>query len=92
MLFDIDVKGGLRIKEQYPDQTLALFIQPPSKAALEKRLRVRGTEDEEAIGMRLSRAEEELSFAPQFDTVIINDDLELTKKQVVQQVKRFMEL
>ena len=92
VLFDIDVKGGLRIKEQYPGQTLALFIQPPSKAALEKRLRGRGTEDEEAIEMRLSRAEEELSFAPQFDTVIINEDLELAKKQVVQKVKRFMGL
>ena len=92
VLFDIDVKGGLRIKEQYPKQTLALFIQPPSKEALEKRLRGRGTEDEGAIEMRLARTEEELSFAPQFDTVIINDDLELAKKQVVQQVKRFMGL
>ena len=92
VLFDIDVKGGLRIKEQYPDQTLAIFIQPPSKEALEKRLRGRGTEDEEAIEMRLARAEEELSFAPQFDTIIINDDLELAKKQVVHQVKGFMGL
>jgi guanylate kinase len=92
VLFDIDVKGGLRIKEQFPDQTLALFIQPPSKEALEKRLRGRGTEDEKAIKMRLARAEEELSFAPQFDTVIINDDLETAKKQVVLEVKKFMNL
>ena len=92
VLFDIDIKGGLRIKEQYPDQTLALFIQPPSKEVLEKRLRGRGTEDEEAIEIRLARAKEELSFAPQFDTIIINDDLEFAKKQVVQQVKDFMGL
>ena len=92
VLFDIDVKGGLRIKEQYPDQTLALFIQPPSKEALEKRLIGRGTEDEEAIKIRLDRAEEELSFANQFDTIIINDELEIAKKQVVQKVKQFMNI
>ena len=92
VLFDIDVKGGLRIKEQYPDQTLALFIQPPSKEVLKKRLGARGTEDEKAIEMRLARAEEEQSFSPQFDTIIINDDLEVAKKQVVAQVRQFIGL
>ena len=90
VLFDIDVKGGLRIKDQYPEQTLALFIQPPSKKDLELRLRGRGTETEEAIQTRLDRAEEELSFAPKFDAVIVNDDLEKAKNEVVQQVQAFI--
>lgn len=90
VLFDIDVKGGLRIKDQYPEQTLALFIQPPSKKDLELRLRGRGTETEEAIQTRLDRAEEELSFAPKFDAVIVNDDLEKAKNEVVQQVQGFI--
>ena len=75
VLFDIDVKGGINIKKQYPQNTLALFIQPPSKKILEERLRGRDTENEEDIQMRLARTEEEMSFAVQFYSVIINDDL-----------------
>ena len=91
VLFDIDVKGGINIKKQYPQNTLALFIQPPSKKILEERLRGRDTENEEDIQMRLARAEEEMSFAVQFDSVIINDDLETTKKEVVRQVRGFID-
>ena len=90
VLFDIDVKGGLRIKEQYPDQTLAVFVKPPSKEALEERLRGRATEGEDAIKTRLNRAEEELSFATQFDNIIINDDLEKAKKEVLGLVEAFI--
>ena len=91
VLFDIDVKGGINIKKQYPQNTLALFIQPPSKKILEERLRGRDTENEEDIQMRLARAEEEMSFAVQFDSVIINDDLETAKKEVVRQVRWFID-
>ena len=91
VLFDIDVKGGINIKKQYPQNTLALFIQPPTKKILEKRLRGRDTENEEDIQMRLARAEEEMSFAAQFDSVIINDDLETAKKEVVLQVRGFID-
>lgn len=91
VLFDIDVKGGINIKKQYPQNTLALFIQPPSKKILEERLRGRGTESEDNIQMRLARAEEEMSFAVQFDSVIINDHLETAKKEVVRQVRRFID-
>ena len=90
VLFDIDVKGGINIKKQYPQNTLALFIQPPTKKILEERLRGRDTENEEDIQMRLARAEEEMSFAVQFDSVIINDDLETAKKEVVLQVRGFI--
>ena len=90
VLFDIDVKGGMNIKKQYPQNTLALFIQPPSKKVLEERLRGRKTENEENIQMRLNQAEEEMNFSVKFDSVIINDNLETAKKEVVLQVRKFI--
>lgn len=90
VLFDIDVKGGLRIKKQYPEETLAIFVQPPSKKKLEERLRLRKTESEENILIRLARTEKELSFANQFDTIIVNDNLDLAKKEVVKKVEAFI--
>ena len=90
VLFDIDVVGGLRIKEKFPDQTLAVFIQPPSVDELENRLRSRGTESEEKIQQRLAKSTQELAFAPQFDTVIINDDLKAAKEEVVRLVETFI--
>lgn len=90
VLFDIDVKGGVNIKKQYPQNTLALFIQPPSKKVLEERLRGRKTENEENIQMRLDQAEEEMNFSVKFDSVIINDNLETAKKEVVRQVRNFI--
>jgi guanylate kinase len=76
VMFDVDVIGGLNIKKQYPEKCLALFVRPPSVAELEKRLRGRSTDSEETIKKRLAKAEYELSFARQFDQVIINDLLE----------------
>lgn len=76
VVFDVDVIGGLNIKKQYAAQCLALFIQPPSVAELEKRLRGRSTDSEETIKKRLAKAEYELTFAGQFDKVIINDVLD----------------
>ena len=91
ILFDIDVQGGLTIKEKFPDQTLALFIQPPSVEELEARLRKRATDDEVKIQERLHKAQTELEYATQFDQIIINDDLETAKKEIVQCVKHFIE-
>ncbi|MGB1454995.1 MAG: guanylate kinase [Flavobacteriaceae bacterium] len=91
ILFDIDVQGGLTIKEKFPDQTLALFIQPPSVEELEARLRKRATDDEVKIQERLHKAQTELEYAAQFDQIIINDDLETAKKEIVQCVKHFIE-
>lgn len=91
ILFDIDVQGGLTIKEKFPDQTLALFIQPPSVEELEARLRNRATDDEVKIQERLHKAQTELEYATQFDQIIINDDLETAKKEIVQCVKHFIE-
>ncbi len=75
VLFDIDVVGGLNIKKMYGDKALALFIKAPSLDSLKDRLIARNTDDEESIQMRLNKAEEEISYAPDFDYTIVNDDL-----------------
>ena len=90
VLFDIDVVGGLRIKEKFPEQTLAVFVQPPSVEILEQRLRARGTESEEKIQQRLAKSTQELSYAPQFDRVIVNDDLAQAQQEVVALIASFI--
>ncbi len=90
VVFDVDVKGGLNIKKIYGKEALAIFIKPPSIEVLKERLRKRSTEDKENLKKRLDRAEEELAFAPKFDVVVVNDDLETAKKEVVQTVKNFL--
>ncbi len=90
VIFDIDVVGGLNIKRQFPTQTLAVFVQPPSKEVLEERLRSRKTESEEKILMRLAKAEEELAKAQLFDVVIENNELEMAKKEAYQLVADFI--
>lgn len=90
VIFDIDVVGGLNIKRQFPAQTLAVFVQPPSKEVLEERLRSRKTESEEKILMRLAKAEEELAKAQLFDVVIENNELEMAKKEAYQLVSDFI--
>ena len=91
ILFDIDVKGGLNIKHKYPQNTLAVFVQPPSVAVLENRLRSRATDSEETIQKRLAKAALEMEFAPKFDHILINDDLETAKKEALQIVVDFIE-
>ena len=89
VVFDVDVKGGVNIKRHYGPRALSIFIQPPSVEALRSRLTGRGTDAPEVIEQRLARAEYELSFAPQFDTVIINDDLEQAKADIYNAVRKF---
>ncbi|WP_321368542.1 guanylate kinase [uncultured Draconibacterium sp.] len=76
VVFDVDVVGGLNIKKYYGDEALAVFVQPPSVEELRKRLVGRSTDSEEKIAMRVAKAEHELSFAPHFDVVIVNDNLD----------------
>lgn len=75
-VLDIDVKGALHVKAQYPNQTLTLFIEPPSLEILEQRLRARGTETPESIADRMNKAGYELSFKTRFDRIVINQNLE----------------
>jgi guanylate kinase len=91
IILDVDVKGGCNIKEVYGDRALSLFIQPPSIEELRRRLTGRGTETPESIESRIARAEYELTFAPKFDTIIVNDDLETAKAEVVQAIRSFLE-
>jgi len=90
VVFDVDVKGGVNIKKYYGDQALSLFIQPPSVEELRRRLESRGTDTADAIAERLAKAEYELTFAPLFDHVIVNDDLETAKQQTLEVVKQFL--
>ncbi len=92
VICDIDVKGGLNIKRHYGERCLAVFIQPPSVEALQKRLEHRGTETPEAIQMRLDKAEYEMSFASQFDKIIINDNLETAKEEIYKVVNDFIKV
>lgn len=88
---DVDVLGGQNIKKHYGDRALSLFIQPPSIEALRQRLEGRGTDSAEVIADRIARAEFELSFAPKFDKVVVNDDLATAQQEVLHIVKDFIE-
>ena len=90
VLFDVDVKGGCHIKEFYGSRALSIFIQPPSVDELRRRLISRGTDSAEAIEQRVGKAAYELTFAPRFDHVVVNDDLEKAKAEVYQLVSQFV--
>lgn len=75
LLLDIDVKGALNVKARYGDRALAIFVMPPSVEVLGQRLRSRGTDSEQVIATRLAKAAEEISYAPRFDRVVVNDTL-----------------
>lgn len=90
VVFDVDVHGGCRIKEHYGNRAMSIFIQPPSIDTLRERLIGRATDAPEVIEQRIARAEYELSFAPKFDTVIINDDLEKAVEETLTAIKEFI--
>jgi len=81
VIFDIDVVGGLRIKKKFPNETLSVFVKPPSVDELKIRLKKRKTESEEKINMRIAKASVELATAPQFDKIIKNYDLDVALKE-----------
>ena len=89
-LLDVDVQGGIHIQQQYPHNSLSLFIEPPSIEELEKRLRARGTETPESLAARLNKAAYELSFKSQFDHIILNDKLERACDEAEVVVKKFL--
>lgn len=91
VVFDVDVKGGCNIKKYYGDRALSLFIQPPSVEALRERLTHRATDAPEVIESRLAKAEYEMTFAPQFDHVVVNDVLEVAEEEALHLIKSFLE-
>jgi guanylate kinase len=92
LVCDVDVKGGLNIKKALGNQALAVFVQPPSMEVLRERLQNRGTESPEAMARRLQKAAEELAFAPQFDKIIVNDNLDRAQEEAEKLVAEFLEI
>ena len=90
VVFDVDVKGGCNIKEHYGSGALSVFIQPPSVEELRRRLIGRATDSMEQIEQRVAKAEYEMSFAPQFDRIVINDNLDEAKQQTLDMLRKFL--
>lgn len=90
LIMDIDVKGALNIKKRFENEALTIFIMPPDKETLEKRLRTRGTDSEETILKRLHKSEFEISYADKFDYVIVNDRLEKAVGEAENKIKQFI--
>ncbi|MBQ7648356.1 MAG: guanylate kinase [Paludibacteraceae bacterium] len=90
VVFDIDVKGGINVKRMFGDRARAIFISPPSIEALRERLTKRGTDSPEKIEERLAKAEIEMADAPLFDTILVNDDLATTKKELDKELAKFL--
>ena len=90
-VFDVDVVGGLRLKEIFGDKALSLFVSPPTIAALEQRLLLRGTETPETLRIRVDKAHHELTFTVHYDHVVINDDMELACEEAYSAVRGFLE-
>lgn len=90
VIFDVDVVGGCNIKQYYGDRALSLFIQPPSIDELRRRLVGRATDAPEVIESRVAKAAYELTFAPKFDVVIVNDQLEAAEAKALQVIQQFL--
>jgi guanylate kinase len=91
-LFDVDVIGGLNLKNHFGDSALSLFIQPPSLQILTQRLRNRGTDDEESLKQRLLKAELEMTYAPRFDHIVVNDDLTRASEEVEELIDGYLRM
>jgi guanylate kinase len=90
VIFDVDVKGGLKLKKKLKERALAVFVQVPDLIQLENRLRSRKTESEEDIQKRVEKAAREIEFAPEFDKVLHNDDLDRSLQQAEKLVSEFI--
>lgn len=90
VIFDVDVVGGVNIKKKFGEQALSVFIQAPSVETLRKRLIGRGTDAPEKIEQRVAKAEYEMQFASQFDTIVVNDKLEEAQAEAERKVREFL--
>lgn len=89
LIMDVDVKGAVNIKRRFGEEALSIFVMPPDVATLERRLRNRGTDSDETIARRLAKAEYEMGFACQFDTVVINDSLPEAVEEITLKIRDF---
>jgi len=90
IVLDLDVAGGLNIKKLYGEKALLIFIMPPSIKELQKRLEMRGTDSPEMIADRISKATYELSLAPKYDAIVINDELEKAENETINIINNFL--
>ena len=90
VIFDIDVEGGLHLKRKYDGNAMAIFVQPPSLEVLKERLVGRGTDSEEKLKERFAKAEKELNYAPKFDIILKNHDLQTACNEAEVLVKHFI--
>jgi len=90
-VLDIDVKGAIHVQQEYPINTLSIFIEPPSVKELQKRLHRRGTESAESMAARVNKATYEMSFKDQFNKIIINDNLQRACAEAEELVKEFLD-
>lgn len=90
VIFDIDVEGGMHLKRKYGEQALAIFVQPPSLDVLKERLSLRGTDSPAKLQERFIKAEKELDYAPQFDIILKNHDLETACREAEELVSAFI--
>ena len=90
VVFDVDVKGGCNLKKIFGNEALSVFVQPPSVEELRRRLVGRATDAPEVIEQRLAKAEEELTYAPKFDVIIVNDDLATAKADALKTISDFL--
>lgn len=91
VIFDIDVKGAMNLKKHYPDNSIAIFIKPPSIEVLEERLKKRKTETPEFFQQRIKKANEELAYSDKFDHIIQNNDLAIALQEAEGLVGPFLE-
>jgi guanylate kinase len=91
VIFDVDVRGGINLKNQYGTEAISVFIMPPSISELEKRLVARATDDRERIKTRVEKAREEMKLADMFDNIVVNDNLAYAKTEVYHIVKSFLD-
>lgn len=90
VIFDIDVEGGMHLKRKYDGQAMAIFVQPPSLEVLKQRLSGRGTDSPEKLQERFDKAEKELNYAPQFDIILKNHDLQTACQEAEELVRQFI--
>ena len=90
VVFDVDVIGGISLKEYFKENSISIFIKPPSMEVLSKRLKKRNTEDRESIKNRLEKSFEEMKSIDKFDKIIVNDKLSISTKNIIETVKKFL--
>ena len=90
VVFDVDVIGGISLKEYFKENSISIFIKPPSMEVLSKRLKKRNTEDRESIKNRLEKSFEEMKSINKFDKIIVNDELNISTKNIIKTVEKFL--